>query len=116
MPFIGLAFASRWLIAPLASVLGRPPQAVSGTAGALARENSTRNPARTSVTASALTVGLALVAFVATLGADVRATINDSVRQQLRADYVISADNVTLSPASHPPARSSALSSPPTTA
>jgi len=64
----------------------------------LARENSCRNPARTAVTAGALTVGLALVAFVATLGAGLRGTINDTVRQQVHADYVISADTATLSP------------------
>jgi putative ABC transport system permease protein len=65
----------------------------------LARENSSRNPARTAATAGALTVGLALVAFVATLGSGLRATINDAVRQQIHADYVISADNAPLSPA-----------------
>ena len=64
----------------------------------LARENSSRNPARTAVTAGALTVGLALVAFIATLGAGLRGTINDSVKQQIHADYVISADNAASPP------------------
>ena len=96
--FIGIAFVSRWLIAPLANAVGRPFDALTGAAGLLARENSSRNPARTAVTAGALTVGLALVAFVATLGAGLRGTINDAVRQQIHADYVISADNATLPP------------------
>ena len=97
--FVELAVVSRWLIAPLAGVLGRPLEAISGAAGMLARENSSRNPARTAVTAGALTVGLALVAFIATLGAGLRGSINDTVRQQIHADYVISADNAPLSPA-----------------
>ena len=101
--FIGIAFVSRWLIVPLASALGRPFEALTGAAGLLARENSSRNPARTAVTAGALTagaltVGLALVAFVATVGAGLRGTINDTVRQQIHADYVISADNASLPP------------------
>ena len=38
----------------------------------LARENTSRNPARTAITAGALTVGVALVAFIAVLGAELR--------------------------------------------
>ena len=60
-----------------------------GTTGELARENTSRNPARTAITAGALTVGVAVVAFIAMLGAELRATINDSIKQQLHADYVI---------------------------
>ena len=97
--FVCLAFLSRWLVAPLAAVLGRPFEKLTGAAGMLARENSSRNPARTAVTAGALTIGVALVAFIATLGAGVRSTINDSVNHQLHADYVISADSAALSPA-----------------
>ncbi len=96
--FVEVAVVSRWLIAPLAGVLGRPLQAISGAPGMLARENSSRNPARTAVTAAALTVGLALVASIATLGAGLRGSITDTVRQHIHADYVISADNAPLPP------------------
>jgi len=99
MLFVALAFVSRWLIVPLSGVLGRPLDAFAGAPGMLARENVVRNPARTAVTAGALTVGIALIAFVAVLGAGLRGTINDSVRQQLRADYVISGDSAALPPA-----------------
>ena len=97
--FVCLAFLARWLVAPLAAALGRPFEAITGAAGMLARENSSRNPARTAVTAGALTVGVALVAFIATLGAGLRGTVTDSVKQQIHADYVISADNAPLPPA-----------------
>jgi putative ABC transport system permease protein len=79
--FVGVAFAARWLIGPLSNLVGRPLEAISGTPGMLARENTARNPARTAVTAGALTVGLALVAFVATLGAGLRGSINDAAHQ-----------------------------------
>jgi putative ABC transport system permease protein len=97
--FVGLAFVSRWLIAPLAAVIGRPFVRIAGATGMLARENATRNPARTAITAGALTVGVALVVFVAVLGAGLRTTINNGVKHQVRADYVITANNLLLPPA-----------------
>ncbi len=87
--FVGLTVVSRWLIAPLATVIALPFVRLAGTTGELARENTSRNPARTAITAGALTVGVAVVAFIAMLGAELRATINDSIKQQLHADYVI---------------------------
>jgi putative ABC transport system permease protein len=87
--FVGVAFVSRWLITPLAAAIGRPFQRLAGTTGMLARENTTRNPARTAITAGALTVGVALVAFVAVLGAELRTTIDSEIRQQIHADYVL---------------------------
>ncbi|MHB1837561.1 MAG: ABC transporter permease, partial [Solirubrobacteraceae bacterium] len=97
--FVGLAYVSRWLVGPLAAAVGGP-FTHAGVPGMLARENSTRNPGRTASTAGALTVGVAIVVFVAVLGAGLRATVNNGVRQQLRADYVMSAsNNMVLSPA-----------------
>ena len=96
--FVGLTFVSQWLIAPLAVVIGRPFVRIAGTTGELARENTSRNPARTAITAGALTVGVAVVAFIAVLGAELRTTINTSIKQQLDADYVITTSNGTLLP------------------
>jgi putative ABC transport system permease protein len=93
--FAGLAFVSRWLVSPLAAAIGRPFERLAGATGMLARENTTRNPARTAITAGALTVGVALVAFVAILGAELRTTINAEVEQQIHADYVVSAGGAT---------------------
>jgi putative ABC transport system permease protein len=97
--FVALAFISRWLVAPLARAIGRPFERAAGTPGVLACENATRNPSRTAVTAGALTVGVALVVFVAVLGAGLSATLNTSIKQQLHADYVINSSNALLPPA-----------------
>ena len=97
--FFGLAPFSRRLVPPLSFALGKPIEAVTGAAGALARENSNRDPGRTAVTAAALTVGLALVAFVAVLGHGLRTTVRDAVERQVRADYVIRADQALMTPA-----------------
>jgi putative ABC transport system permease protein len=96
--FAGLAFVSRWLVAPLAAAIGRPFERFAGATGMLARENTTRNPARTAITAGALTVGVALVAFVAVLGAGLRDTVHAEINQQIHADYVVSASGGTLPP------------------
>jgi putative ABC transport system permease protein len=97
--FLGAAPFSRRLVPPLSLALGKPIEAVTGVSGELARENSKRDPGRTAVTAGALTVGLALVVFVAVLGHGLRTTVRDAVEEQVRADYVIRADAALLSPA-----------------
>ncbi|HEY1326620.1 MAG TPA: ABC transporter permease, partial [Casimicrobiaceae bacterium] len=59
--FFGIALFSVHLVRPLARVLGWPATRIGGAAGALARDNSRRNPQRTASTAAALMIGLALV-------------------------------------------------------
>jgi putative ABC transport system permease protein len=88
--FVGIASVSPRLVRPLASALGRPAQALGGEPGRLARENATRNPARTAVTAAALMIGLALVTFVAVLAQGLRQSVGATIDRQVRADYIVS--------------------------
>jgi putative ABC transport system permease protein len=60
-----------------------------GVTGRLARENSIRQPGRTLVTALALTVGLALVAFISVLAAGTKATINQAVTRSFAGDLIV---------------------------
>jgi putative ABC transport system permease protein len=60
-----------------------------GITGRLARENSIRQPGRTLITAAALTVGIALVAFVAVLADGTKATINRAVSRSFAGDLII---------------------------
>jgi putative ABC transport system permease protein len=87
--FIGVALVSSYVVRPLASVVGRPARALGGAAGRLAVANSVRNTSRTAATAAALMIGLALIAFVATLGAGLRSSTKDALRTQVKADYVL---------------------------
>jgi putative ABC transport system permease protein len=87
--FIGVALVSSYVVRPLASVVGRPARALGGAAGRLAVANSVRNTSRTAATAAALMIGLALIAFVATLGAGLRNSTKDALRTQVKADYVL---------------------------
>ena len=63
--FIGVALVARHVVRPLAAIIGWPLERAGHATGELARENATRNPARTAITAAALMVGLGLVVFVA---------------------------------------------------
>src|SRR3954471_15496353 len=87
--FLGVAFVSPYLVRPLASVVGRPFERTRGITGRLARENTVRQPGRTAVTAAALMVGVALVAFVSIFAAGVKTTIAKAVDDNLKAAFVV---------------------------
>jgi putative ABC transport system permease protein len=91
--FVGVALNAKRAVRPLASVLGWPGARFGGTAGRLARENAMRNPSRTASTASALMIGLALITFVAILGAGLRTSFGDAVDKLFTADYALTAEN-----------------------
>jgi putative ABC transport system permease protein len=91
--FVGVALNAKRAVRPLAAVLGWPGTRLGGVAGTLARENAIRNPSRTASTASALMIGLALITFVAILGAGLRTSFGDAVDKLFVADYALTADN-----------------------
>lgn len=87
--FLAVALLSPRLVRPLASGIGRPLQRVFGLSGRLARENATRNPGRTAVTAAALMIGVALVAFVSIFAAGLSGSVDASVDRAFAGDLVI---------------------------
>ncbi len=91
--FIGVALVAPVLVRPIAAVVGWPAGRLGGAAGKLAQENSTRNPQRTASTAASLMIGLALVTFVAVLGAGLRASFENAVNQLSNADYALTSQN-----------------------
>ncbi|HME02424.1 MAG TPA: ABC transporter permease, partial [Solirubrobacteraceae bacterium] len=60
-----------------------------GITGRLARENVVRQPGRTLVTAAALTIGLALVTFVAVLADGTKATIDQAVDRSFAGNLIV---------------------------
>jgi putative ABC transport system permease protein len=90
--FIGIGMMAPVVARPVSSVIGRP-LAAAGIAGKLGRGNSMRSPRRTAQTASALMVGLALVATMAVFGASLSRSATASVEQAVRADYIITPAN-----------------------
>ena len=91
--FIGTALVAPKFVPPLARVLGTPARSIGGAAGALARDNAMRNPARTASTAAALMIGLALVTAVGVLATGLKSTFETSVDKQFRGDYAVTSEN-----------------------
>ena len=89
--FVGVAMLSPALARPLSSVIGRPLARLLGEPGKLGRENSMRSPRRTAQTASALMVGLALVAAISVFGASVSRSATSSADQAISADLIVTA-------------------------
>ena len=97
--FVGVALSARYVVRPLAAVVGWPLQRLGHAAGELARDNATRNPARTAITAAALMVGLALVVFVSVFAAGLKDSIDGAIADRAKADLVVTSD--TVAPLSH---------------
>ncbi len=91
--FLGVALFSPQLVRPIAAFVGAPLQLLAGVSGRLARENSTRNPARTAVTAAALMIGVALVAFVSIFAAGLQGSIDRAVDRAFAGDLTVGAKN-----------------------
>lgn len=87
--FIGITMLSHLLVQPLTAATSWPLRRVSGVAGKLAGENSARNPRRTSTTAAALMIGLALVSMALTVGESVKAQLRATLDSSVQADYLI---------------------------
>ncbi|MCU1592002.1 MAG: hypothetical protein JWP11_3258 [Frankiales bacterium] len=92
--FLGVATLSPLIARPVTSVLGWP-FAKMGVPGKLGRGNAVRSPRRTSATAAALMVGLALVAAVSVLGASLKSSTVKIVDTSLGADYILRTENFT---------------------
>ena len=91
--FFGVSMNASKVVRPLAAVLGAPARTIGGAPGILARDNATRNPARTASTASALMIGLALVTFVAIFGQGIRSSFEDAVNELFVGDYALTSTN-----------------------
>jgi putative ABC transport system permease protein len=94
--FVGVALLCPVISPPIVAVIAGPFPRLFGAVGTLARENAGRNPRRTSATATALMIGLALVSTMAVLGRSATASVDDLVGSDLKADYVVS--NATHAP------------------
>ena len=86
--FVGLAALGPFVSRPLSQVLGAPFR--RRLTGRLARDNTMRSARRTSATAAALMVGVALVAVMSVLASSTKASIDSAVDRAMRADFIVS--------------------------
>ena len=87
--FLGVAILGPVIASPVAAALGAPIRALRGVTGRLAESNAARNPKRTSATAAALMIGVALVVFITIFGASIRSSVNAAIDKSMKADYVV---------------------------
>jgi putative ABC transport system permease protein len=87
--FVGVAMLAGSIVRPLASLVGRPVEALRGVTGRLARENTLRNPSRTATTSAALMIGVALVVFAAVFASSATKSVGDALDQTFAGDLVI---------------------------
>lgn len=78
-----------FVVPRLGRVAGWPLERGGRVLGRLARENTTRTPVRTAVTASSLMIGLALVLFVSVYVGGVRTSTRTAIDRTFTADYAI---------------------------
>ena len=77
---------------------GKAVSTMSGITGRLAVENASRSPKRTSATAAALLIGVALVGLLSVFGASAKASIDKSVSQGFNGDFVVQAESSGFGP------------------
>ena len=86
--FAAFFLLARALVRPVLGLLGGGARS---TAASLGRENARRTPRRTAVTATALMIGLGLVATVAVLSRSVEDTILDAIEDAFTAEVLVQA-------------------------
>lgn len=91
--FVGIAMLAGAIVRPLASLVGRPVEALRGVTGRLARENTLRNPTRTATTSAALMIGVALVVFAAVFAASAKKSVVDALDQTFAGDLVLASSD-----------------------
>ncbi len=87
--FLGVASLSSTIATPVTRVIGWPIEKWFKVPGALARQNVARAPRRTSSSASALMIGVALVSSTAVFASSLRASLVDTLENAISADYIV---------------------------
>ena len=87
---VGTALLSPVLGRPVLAGLGWVYRRAFGAVGLMAEQNARRNPRRTAATASALMIGVALVTMMSVLGASAKASLDQTLAEDIVADFVVS--------------------------
>jgi putative ABC transport system permease protein len=92
------------LAGPSIRVLGSALPRLKGVTGRLAAENAARSPKRTSATASALLISVALVGFITVFASSAKASVGEEVSRGFEGDFVVQSESGFFGPpAGFPP-------------
>ncbi|MCZ7573734.1 MAG: FtsX-like permease family protein [Ardenticatenaceae bacterium] len=92
----GLALIGPVLIYPIARVFGSVLSLIFAREGRIAQGNLTRQPGRAAITASAITIGLALLVAVGGLIASLMGGLNGWIDKTLGSDYLLMPQSLVL--------------------
>jgi putative ABC transport system permease protein len=87
---VGVAIMSAFLGQPVLHLFGAVYRRVFGTVGRLASQNALRNPRRTGATASALMIGLSVMAMFSVFGASASASTDAAIGKTLTSQFIVS--------------------------
>ena len=90
--FVAVSVLSPLVARAVVSLLARPLVWFMPISGRLARANAARNPRRTSATAVALTIGLALVTMVSIVGQSLKVSFGNRLATAFTADFIVTVD------------------------
>jgi putative ABC transport system permease protein len=88
------------LASPTIRAMGVVLPRFRGITGKLATENAARSPKRTSATASALLIGVALVSFITVLASSAKASVTEAVERGFHGDFVVQSSAGAFGPPS----------------
>ena len=91
------------LAAPTVRILAGGLPRLKGITGRLATENAARSPKRTSATASALLIGVALIGFITIFAASARLSVRNEVERGFRGDLIVQGQTGFGPPTGFPP-------------
>jgi len=91
--FVGVAVLSPLIARPIAGAIGAPFARLLRVPGRLAQQNAVRSPRRTSATASALMIGIALVTLASIMAASIRAVVDEVLDVGVEADLIVRSTN-----------------------
>ena len=97
---VGAILIGPVLSGPSVLALGAPLPRLNGVTGKLAAQNAARSPKRTSATASALIIGVALVGFITVFAASAKSSVTSEVERGFKADFVIQSSAGAFGPPS----------------
>jgi len=102
--FMFLIFVIPFLVKPFTLLIGSRVAGVFllpfggrhafSVTGMIAKRNNSRNPRRTSRTALALVIGVALVSFVTVFAASVNKTVDVTLKKNFVGDFIVSSDGI----------------------
>jgi putative ABC transport system permease protein len=87
--FIGVAMLGPVIARPFTRIVGAPLPKLRGMAGTLARENASRNPRRTSATASALMIGVGLVVLITVFASSAKASLSSNMDKAMKSGWIV---------------------------